>query len=234
MHQVRDIKCKIEVLEQLTHDTRLIRLAIRDGNPLEFSAGQYAKVIFRNNIEKYYSIASLPGDRNIEFHIRRSAENSSSSHFILDELKIGDSVHVTAPMGNSYLRDSHKGPILCVAGGSGMAPIRCIVETALKDEKNREIHLYFGVRDERDIYFEERFSQLADKHSHFHFTPVLSAPSGHTDRRKGFVHNAIATDLYSFDGWKAYLCGPPVMVESVANLLKKRGAQKDDVHTDTY
>ena len=234
MHEVRDIKCQVETLDQLTHDTRLIRLSVTDGPPLEFSAGQYAKVIYANNVEKYYSIASLPGDTSIEFQIRRSGDGGSSSHFVLDELSIGDPVTVTAPMGNSYFRADHKGPILCVAGGSGMAPIRCIAETAIARGDGRDVHLYFGVRDEQDIYFEKRFSALTEEHAHFHFTPVLSEASSKTDRRTGFVHEAIEDDLPSFDGWKAYLCGPPIMVDSVTKLLKERGVHEDDIYADAY
>ena len=234
MHEVRDIKCQVETLDQLTHDTRLIRLSVTDGPPLEFSAGQYAKVIFANNVEKYYSIASLPGDTSIEFHIRRSGDGGSSSHFVLDALSIGDPVTVTAPMGNSYFRADHEGPILCVAGGSGMAPIRCIAETAIARGDGRDVHLYFGVRDEQDIYFEKRFSALTEEHAHFHFTPVLSEASSKTDRRTGFVHEAIEDDLPSFDGWKAYLCGPPIMVDSVTKLLKERGVHEDDIYADAY
>jgi len=234
MHEVRDIKCQVETLDQLTHDTRLIRLSVTDGPPLEFSAGQYAKVIYANNVEKYYSIASLPGDKSIEFHIRRSGDGGSSSHFVLDELSIGDPVMVTAPMGNSYFRADHEGPILCVAGGSGMAPIRCIAETAIAREDGRDVHLYFGVRDEQDIYFEKRFSALTEEHAHFHFTPVLSEASSKTDRRTGFVHEAIKDDLPSFEGWKAYLCGPPIMVDSVIKLLKERGVHEDDIYADAY
>ena len=234
MYEVRDIKCKVEALDQLTHDTRLIRLSVTDGKSLEFSAGQYAKVVYANNVEKYYSIASLPGDTSIEFHIRRSGDGSSSSHFVLDELSIGNPVTVTAPMGNSYFRADHEGPILCVAGGSGMAPIRCIAETAIAREDGREVHLYFGVRDEQDIYFEERFSALAEEHAHFHFTPVLSEASGETNRRTGFVHEAIGIDLPAFDDWKAYLCGPPIMVESVTKLLKDRGVHEGNIYADAY
>lgn len=234
MDQIREIKCKIEAFDQLTHDTRLIRLAVSEGEPLTFRAGQYAKVVYPNDIEKYYSIASLPGDDGIEFHIRRSGDGESSSHYVLDQLNIGDQVMVTAPMGSSYFRAEHKGPILCVAGGSGMAPIRSIAETAVAEGEGREIHLYFGVRDERDIYFEERFSALAREHANFHFTPVLSEPSDETARRTGFVHEAVATDINDFSGWKVYLCGPPIMVESVVGVLKDRGLGEDDIYADAY
>ena len=234
MDEVREIKCEVEAFGKLTHDTRLIRLTVSDGPPLVFKAGQYAKVVYPNDVEKYYSIASLPGDNGIEFHIRRSGDGESSSHYVLDQLSIGDPVMVTAPMGSSYFRDEHTGPILCVAGGSGMAPIRSIAETAIAKDGAREVHLYFGVRDERDIYFEERFSELARSHANFHFTPVLSEPLGETARRTGFVHEAVAADLGDFYGWKAYLCGPPVMVESVADLMKNRGVSEGDIYADAY
>lgn len=115
-----------------------------------------------------------------------------------------------------------------------MAPIRCIAETAIARGDGRDVHLYFGVRDEQDIYFEKRFSALTEEHAHFHFTPVLSEASSKTDRRTGFVHEAIEDDLPSFDGWKAYLCGPPIMVDSVTKLLKERGVHEDDIYADAY
>ena len=90
MHDVREINCEVDAFGELTHDTRSIRLKILDGGPLRFSAGQYAKVVYPNGIEKYYSIASIPGDTGLEFHIRRSGEGTSSSHFVLDELGVGD------------------------------------------------------------------------------------------------------------------------------------------------
>ena len=233
MHPVREFSCRVETLGYLTHDTKLIRLEIVEGGPLSFSAGQYAKLVFPDIAEKYYSIASLPGDTGLEFHIRRAGEGSSS-HFVLDELSVGDRVEVTAPMGKSYFREDHSGPVLCVAGGSGMAPIRCIVETALRDDPDRELHLYFGARDEPDIYLEERFLELAQKHAQFRFTPVLSAPAAETKRRTGFVHEAVASDIPSFDGWKAYLCGPPPMVNAMVDLLRHRGMSDEDVHADAF
>lgn len=233
MHPVRELNCRVERLGYLTHDTKLIRLEIVEGGPLAFSAGQYAKLVFPNIAEKYYSIASLPGDTGLEFHIRRAGEGSSS-HFVLDELSVGDAVEVTAPMGKSYFRTDHEGPVLCVAGGSGMAPIRCIVETALRDDPERELHLYFGARDEPDIYLEERFRELVGKHGNFSFTPVLSAPTGKTGRRTGFVHEAVAADIPAFAGWKAYLCGPPPMVNAMVDLLRKRGLAEGDIHADAF
>jgi CDP-4-dehydro-6-deoxyglucose reductase/ferredoxin-NAD(P)+ reductase (naphthalene dioxygenase ferredoxin-specific) len=234
MHPVRHLTCSVETLDMLTHDIRRIRLKVVGEPPLQFAAGQFAKVTFPDQPTRYYSIASLPDDHGIEFHIRRSRDESSTSHFVLDQLSTGDQVMVEAPMGESHLRDDHQGEMLCVAGGSGMAPIRCIVETALKTKADRGVHLYFGARDEQDIYLEERFSELVGRHDNFRFTPVLSEASGETARRTGFVHEVVGSDIESFDGWKAYIAGPPVMVDAVVGLLQEHGLAETDIHADKY
>ncbi len=235
-HPPRELQCRVEQLDFLTHDIRRIRLEIVSGGPLVFSAGQYANMACPGQSGRDYSIASLPDDPGLEFHVRRGG-TGSTSHFVLDELSIGDPVVVRAPMGSSFLREDHRGTMLCVAGGSGMAPMRCIVEVALHLDPMRLLHLYFGVRDERDIYFEERFRELEEKHRDFRFTPVLSEPSGATERRTGFVHEALTADLgdaISLEGAKAYIAGPPVMVETAVDLLKQRGLSEEDIHADAF
>ena len=203
---VRDIKCEVEAFDKLTPTA--IRLTVSEGPPLAFKAGQYAKVVYPNDVEKYYSIASLPGDNGIEFHIRRSGDGESSSHYVLDQLSIGDPVMVTAPMGSSYFRDEHTGPILCVAGGSGLAPIRSIAETAIAKDGAREVHLYFGVRDERDIYFEERFSNSHGRMRTFISLGAFRAV-GRNRAPNGIVHEAVAADLSDCCGWKAHFVVRP-------------------------
>ena len=100
---------------------------------------------------------------------------------------------VRGPGGTAYLRVKHTGPILAIAGGSGLAPIKSIVETALYERLTQPIHMYFGVRDERDLYLEHHFQTLAFQYPNFRFTPVLSEPQGSTQRRRsGFVTDAVA------------------------------------------
>jgi len=142
-------------------------------------------------------------------------------------------VRVEGPFGTSYLRESHRGPIIAVAGGSGIAPIKSIVERALAQKLPQHIHLYFGVRTERDLYLHDHLAMLAAKHPNLHFTPVLSEPPG-GGRRTGPVHEAVARDFDAFDGCKAYLAGPPVMVEAATRLLEQRGMSRLDIHADAF
>src|SRR5579883_2784531 len=220
-------------LDAMTHDIKRVRLAIESGGPFTFSPGQYAALRFTGFPPRDYSMANRPEEPILEFHIRRTAPRSASAH-VADGLALGDSVLVEGPFGSSWLRQTHTGPIIAVAGGSGLAPIKSIVESALASGMRQPIHLYVGVRDERDLYLEDHFLELARRYANLRFTPVLSEPSGATSRRVGLVHEAAAADLADFDGAKAYLAGPPAMVEAATQLFEARGLRRQDIHADAF
>ena len=95
----------------------------------------------------------------LEFYIRRIPRGQASG-YVFTSLHLGAEITVSGPLGNAYLRENHRGPLLAVAGGSGMAPIQSIVETALRADPDRHVHLYFGVRDELDVCLETRLHEL--------------------------------------------------------------------------
>ncbi len=232
-HPFRHLDCKVIGLDPMTHDIMRLRLEITAGGPYAFSAGQYAAVRFGDLPVRDYSMANQPDDPVLEFHIRCMA-GGTVSPFVRNELAPGDPVRVEGPRGISFLREQHAGPILALAGGSGLAPIKSIVERALALERRQPIHCYFGVRDERDLYLEDHFKGLAARHGNLTFTPVLSEPEGATARRTGFLADAVAADFASLDGAKVYLAGPPVMVETCVAAVQRLGAARGDCHADAF
>lgn len=233
LHPQRCLSCRVAGIDALTHDIRRVLLAIEEGGPFAFSAGQFASLGFAALPPRDYSMASRPGERLLEFHIRRMGAGSVSAH-VTSELRLGDPVSLRGPLGNAYLRDGHCGPILAVAGGSGLAPIKSIVETALARAPARAIRLYFGAREERDLYLVEHFSALAARHANFRFVPVLSEPRGETAYRTGLVQDAAAEAPTSLAGAKAYLAGPPGMVEAACAMLRAGGLAEADIHADAF
>jgi CDP-4-dehydro-6-deoxyglucose reductase/ferredoxin-NAD(P)+ reductase (naphthalene dioxygenase ferredoxin-specific) len=233
VHPQRQLKCRVAALEQATHDIRIVRLDIEAGGPFTFSAGQYAQVTFAGLPARDYSMANRPDERALEFHIRQLG-GGTASVYAATRLKVGDAVTVDGPFGTSYLREQHTGPIVAIAGGSGLAPIKSIVETALARGMRQDIRFYFGVRDERDLYHETALGALAARHPNFRVTPVLSEPRSRTVRRTGFVHQVVAGELGEVDGMKAYLAGPPPMVEAASALLAARGVRREDIHADAF
>ncbi|MFQ6571883.1 2Fe-2S iron-sulfur cluster-binding protein [Pseudomonas sp. UM16] len=232
-HPRRRLIYRVQAIENVTHDIKQVRLVIDDAEPLAFTAGQYAQVTFPGAFTRDYSMANGPGERGLEFHIRR-VPGGAASERIHNELKPGDPVVVEGPFGSSYLREQHNGPILCIAGGSGLAPIKAIIETAIARAMKQPIHCYFGARSERDLYLLDHFARLVQQHPNLMFMPVLSDATSATHWRTGWVTDAIGADLQDLDGWKAYVAGPPAMVEAAMQITTTRGLQPEDLHADVF
>ena len=160
VHPSRVMRCRVLEVESLTHDIKGLRLAIEAGGPFTFSAGQYAQVEFAPGLSRHYSMANTPDEPELVFHVRHMPDGRTSS-YVATQLKVGDRVKVSGPLGIAYLRDAHRGPVLLVAGGSGLAPIQSILCTLLERGHDAPVTLYFGVRSERDLYHEALLKDLA-------------------------------------------------------------------------
>jgi NAD(P)H-flavin reductase/ferredoxin len=230
VHPSRVMRCRVLELEELTHDIKGVRLAIEAGGPFTFSAGQYAQLEFAPGLSRHYSMASTPDEPELVFHVRHMPGGRTSS-FVASHLKVGDRVKVSGPLGIAYLRDAHRGPVLLVAGGSGLAPIQSILCTLLERGHDAPVTLYFGVRSERDLYHEGLLKDLAAQHPNFSYHVVLSEQKGGSSRRYGLVHEFIQVES---EDLMAYLAGPPVMVEAATAALVARGLAQRQIHADAF
>jgi CDP-4-dehydro-6-deoxyglucose reductase/ferredoxin-NAD(P)+ reductase (naphthalene dioxygenase ferredoxin-specific) len=232
MHPSRVMRCRVLELEDLTHDIKGVRLAIEAGGPFVFSAGQYAQLEFAPGLSRHYSMASTPQEAELMFHIRHMPGGRTSAH-VATQLKVGDKVKVSGPLGVAYLRDNHSGPALLVAGGSGLAPIQSILCTMLERGHSAPVTLYFGVRSERDLYHEALLRDLAARYPNFSYHVVLSEQKGAAGRRYGLLHQVIELPE-AVDTVMAYLAGPPVMVEAATTLLASSGLMPRQIHADAF
>lgn len=231
-HPARIIKATVTSIEDATHDIRIIRL--RPAKPLSFSPGQYATLQLTPDHIRPYSMASLCNDEELEFHIRR-VPDGRVTNYVFDHLKPGDAVRVSGPLGTAYLRTRHEGPLLCVAGGTGLAPILSIVRGAIAAHMNNPIRLYFGVRSPQDIYGLDQLKVLQTLHPALELNVIVTTDDdGHSGRRTGLVTEAIAEDIPDFQGWRAYVCGAPPMVEATAALLRQRHMDEKQIHADAF
>lgn len=232
-HPRRCLNGRVTAIADATHDIKRIEIVIEGAERLAFTAGQYARLTFPGAPTRDYSMASGPSERALEFHIRR-VPNGAATERIHTLLKLGDPVMVEGPFGSSYLRDQHAGPILCIAGGSGLAPVKGIIEAAMARGMKQPVHVYFGARSDRDLYLVDHFEGLTQRHPNLSFTPVLSDAPFAACWRTGFVTDAVANDLRDLDGWKAYIAGPPPMVEAAMQITTARGLRSEDVHADVF
>jgi ferredoxin-NAD(P)+ reductase (naphthalene dioxygenase ferredoxin-specific) len=230
-HPARILKATVTAVDQLTHDVR--RLRLRPAKPLAFSPGQYATLQFTPNLIRPYSMAGLPGDEELEFHVRVVKDGLVSGH-IDRQLKVGDTVRVSGPLGTSYLRTKHEGPMLCIAGGTGLAPVLAIVRGALAAGMRNDIHLYFGVRGPRDVYGIDTLARLAAAYPNLQVHVVLSEGAGDSSMRSGLVTDAVAQDWSSLAGWRAYVCGAPPMVDAASLMALERGIAAGHIYADAF
>jgi naphthalene 1,2-dioxygenase ferredoxin reductase component len=149
-------------------------------------------------------------------------------------LKPGDTVRVSGPLGTAYLRLKHEGPMLCVAGGTGLAPVLSVLRGAIASGMRNPIHLYFGVRSPRDVYGLDWLSALQKKHPALKVHVVVTAGGDPREHRCGRVTEAIEQDFPTLDGWRAYLCGSPPMVEAATVLARLKGIDPARVHADAF
>ena len=235
LHPARELACRVARIDHAARDTMRVWLDIDAGGPFEFSAGQYAALTFPGCPPRDFSMANRPNDLPLEFHIRHYGPGGASHH-VATTLAVGDPVTVHGPQGGCFLRELHTGPIIAVAGGTGLAPIRAIVATALAKAMTQPIHLFVGARDEPDVYLDDELTALADAHANLHYTLMLSDPAGPTTRASGWLHDAVAAALPTIGvaGAKAYLAGPPPMVDAVATVLRLAGLKAGDFHADPF
>jgi ferredoxin-NAD(P)+ reductase (naphthalene dioxygenase ferredoxin-specific) len=178
-------------------------------------------------------MAGLAADDELEFHVR-VVPNGRVSGYIDGTLKVGDAVRVSGPLGTAYLRRSHTGPMLCVAGGTGLAPVLSILRGALADGMRNPIHVYFGVRTPQDIYGAQWLDELARKQDNLHVHLVVGAGNTEPGMRSGLVTDAVYQDWPDLSGWRAYLCGAPPMVEAASMMIKKKGVLAEHVYADAF
>ncbi|WP_193370195.1 2Fe-2S iron-sulfur cluster-binding protein [Pelagibius marinus] len=228
---VRRLRAQVTNIEQVSPIIK--RLYLWPEQSLQFAAGQFARLKFANLPARAYSFANTPGEEVLEFHIRLIPGGRISEH-IDTALQVGDTVEVEGPYGSAHLRPDDEGPLVLVAGSSGLAPAKSIMRTALRNQPDRRVHLYFGVRDEVHVYDENEFKVLISRYRNLHVDTVLSKPEGETARRTGSLDQVISDDLERHRRAQFYVAGPPAMVDAVSKTLTDRGIGRDQVHADPF
>ncbi|HCI4033144.1 MULTISPECIES: naphthalene 1,2-dioxygenase system ferredoxin--NAD(P)(+) reductase NdoR [Pseudomonas] len=230
-HPARIIKGTVVAIESPTHDIR--RLRVRLAKPFEFSPGQYATLQFSPEHARPYSMAGLPDDQEMEFHIRK-VPGGRVTEYVFEHVREGTSIKLSGPLGTAYLRQNHTGPMLCVGGGTGLAPVLSIIRGALKLGMTNPILLYFGVRSQQDLYDAERLHNLAADHPQLTVHTVIAMGPINESQRAGLVTDAIEKDISSLAGWRAYLCGAPAMVEALCTVTKHLGISPEHIYADAF
>lgn len=231
VHPAKILKSTVLGIEDLTHDIKRLRLGL--SRPLEFSPGQYANLQFTPRHIRPYSMAVTQNPEEIEFHIRLVPDGRVTS-YIARELKVGDPVRVSGPLGTAYLRRKNAAPIVCIAGGTGLAPILSILRGMAETGMNNPVHVYFGVRSNIDVYGEPWLRELQSRLPRLKFHVVVASGEKVNGFRSGVVTQAVGDDWSDMRGWSAYIAGAPVMVDAASILLRQKGVEPERIYADAF
>jgi phenol/toluene 2-monooxygenase (NADH) P5/A5 len=233
---IRDFTARVARIEALTPTIKALFLEIPAG--LEFQAGQYLNV-FVPGVEgpRAFSIASPPSARQeLELNIRQ-VDGGAATGYLCETLKVGESVRCSGPLGRFFVRQSAPAPLLFLAGGSGLSSPKSMILDLFEGGESRAVTLIYGARSRAELYYGELFQALAAQHANFTYIPVLSEPAASDDwtGETGFVHEAAARHFsHRFEGHKAYLCGPPAMIEACLRTLMQGRLFERDIYTEKF
>ena len=233
---LRKMPCRVIKIEKLNHDVLRLFLRLPSTERLQFLAGQYIDILMPDGKHRSYSLANAPHDDEfLELHVRHY-EGGLFSEFAFHHLREKTLLRIEGPLGTFFLNETSNRPIIMVAGGTGFAPVKSIIEHAKHKQLQRQIHLYWGARSKEDLYLHELASEWADNMSGFNYIPVLSDPKNNDswDGRTGLVHEAVLNDFADLSGYEVYACGPPLMVHAVRDTFIERGLMEDAIYSDSF
>ena len=230
---VRRYTSRVERLDYLSKDVIRLELSLPVGERIEFTAGQYINIVLEDGRRRAFSFANPPHDNElIELHIRRIPGGLFTTRVFTD-LRVGDTLEFEGPFGQFTLRDSEK-PILFVAGATGFAPVKSIVEDAFHRGIERSMHLYWGVRGQDDLYMLDLAKCWQREHTNFRVTPVVSGSAESWSGRRGLVHQAMLADCPDLRGHEVYVCGSVRMVEAAVPAFLAQGLEQEACISDAY
>lgn len=232
----RMLPCRIARMVPLSHDVMGVWLKLPASQSLQYLAGQYVDVLLRDGRRRSYSMANAPHNEEfLEFHIRY-VPGGAFTEQIFHQLKEKAVLRIEGPLGSFYLREESDRPLIFVAGGTGFAPIKAMLEHVFAEGIQRPTALYWGVRALRDLYMDPLPRQWAQDHPNFRYVPVLSepAPEDQWQGRLGFVHEAVLKDHPRLSGYDVYASGPPVMVDAAREGFVARGLPLESFFSDAF
>ena len=225
----------VERMDRLAPEVMRLVLALPDEGALPFVAGQYIHIVLPDGERRAFSFANPPHDnRRIELHVRHIPGGRFTGH-VFTQMRVGDELRFEGPLGDFRLSDSDA-PILMVAGATGFAPIKSIVEDAFHRGIARPMWLYWGVRRRADLYMLELAQRWQAEHPNFHVVPVLSeaAPEDAWTGRRGLVHEAMLADFPDLRGHEVYVCGSVKMVDAAVPAFVAQGVSEDACFSDAF
>ncbi|KFA99671.1 NAD(P)H-flavin reductase [Vibrio sp. ER1A] len=232
------VKCKVKSIEPLAANT--YQILLHPEQPVSFKAGQYLMVVMGEADKRPFSIASSPcrHEGEIELHIG-AAEHNAYAIEVVESMKQaladGGDITIEAPHGEAWIREDNQRPILLIAGGTGFSYVRSILDHCISQNIEQPIHLYWGGRDEAQLYAKKELMEIAEQHQRIQFIPVIEDASVEWSGKKGNVLQAVSEDFETLADFDIYIAGRFEMAGTAREqFTQSKQAKSDHMFGDAY
>ena len=232
----KTVQAKVFKKIQVAPDVTQLQLRFPAGVRVKFKAGQYLQLLLPDGQRRSYSMANAPHESDaVQLHIRNLPQGYFSDA-MLKNLQVGEQLKLELPHGDFWLREDSDRPMLMVAGGTGFAPIKSIVDHIVRQKLPRTIHLYWGARTQEGIYAPEVLARWAQQLPGLVVHTVLSdeADGSAWRGRVGWVHDAVRADHTDLSGWDVYACGGMPMVTALRDVCAPLGLPEAHFYSDAF
>lgn len=233
----KTLNAKVFRITQPASDVTVLQLRFAAGTRVKFRAGQYLQVILPDGQRRAFSMANAPHESDgAQLHIR----HVPGGHFsmgLLPGLKAGDTLQLELPHGDFWLREDSERPLLMVAGGTGFAPIKSIIDHLVRRKIARPLALYWGSRQPEGLYAPEVIAKWQQALPGLRYEPVISdvATGASWHGRMGLVQEAVLADQTDLSGHDVYACGAPAMVAALRRAcVEQRGLPEGRFFSDAF
>ena len=227
---------RVSHLEKLAQDVMQVTLKLPPNKDFKYLPGQYIDILLNGGKRRSFSLATESAyNDGLELHIRYIVQGEFSE-FVFTQMQLKTLLRLQGPLGTFFLRTDSKRPVILVAGGTGFAPIKAIIEAALAQGTQRSMHLFWGARAQPDLYLDDLPRKWAKKQKSFRYTPVLSEAreqdqwSGET----GWAHEAVLRHYPDLSKHEVYAAGPPPMIEAGQTAFSTHGLDLDNYFFDSF
>jgi Na+-transporting NADH:ubiquinone oxidoreductase subunit F len=247
LFSVKKFKSTVTLIKDLTYDIKEVLFRLDDPKEIEFTAGQYVQLVVppygnvKESVQRAYSMSSRPLDKNHVELLIRLVPGGIATTYVHQQLKEGDKVELVGAFGDFHVRDT-PAAMVCVAGGSGMAPFKSMFYDLHENDSfpEKEIWYFFGARTSKDMFYLDELRQLEKEWPRFHFVPALSEPkveenwTGETGMITDVLEKYIKGKIGKDKGLEGYLCGSPGMINACINVMTRNGLEESKVYYDKF
>lgn len=244
---VKKYKSKVISHKDLTYDIKETIFKLEDPDKIDFISGQYVQIVvppygeIKESVQRAYSMSSAPGDSGQVELITRLVPGGIATTYMHKHMKEGDIVELVGPFGDFHVRDT-SAAMVCVAGGSGMAPFKSMFWDMYTNNSfpEKEIWYFFGARTTKDMFYLNELRDLESKWPRFHFVPALSEPKadenwqGETGLITVVLERFIKEKISRDKGLEGYLCGSPGMIDACISVMTKNGIADTAIYYDKF